>query len=124
MYTKNSIACRQLPKLHFEEHEVLWSLIRTRRLPRGFSSVITGVANHPPDADSQSMRDYIRESLIKIESRFPNRVIIIACDFNKLDLETTLRSFQLKHWLVNGLSDHLTLIMNPRFRQKQCKGKR
>ena len=87
-------------------------------------SVITGVANHPPDADSQSMRDYIRESLIKIESRFPNRVIIIACDFNKLDLETTLRSFQLKHWLVNGLSDHLTLIMNPRFRQKQCKGKR
>lgn len=151
MKIRNSIACRPLPEFQSDDHEVLWSSIRPRRLPRGFSSIVLGAVYHPPDADCQSMRDYIRDALVKIESTYPNSAVIIAGDFNKLDLKAAVRPFQLKpainfptrgentldkifttlieYYLPPvglppfGLSDHLTITMSPGLRRKQSKPK-
>lgn len=149
LFVNNFIFCRPLPDLQSEDHEVLWVLLRPSRLPRGFSNIITAVVYHPPDADCPSMREYIRSSLVEIESTFPNSAVIIAGDFNRLDLKSTAQTFQLKPVIefptrgVNtldqiftnlseyychpssappfGLSDHLTIIMNPGVRKKLYK---
>ena len=42
------------------------------------------------------MREYIRTTLEKIESSFPNSGVILAGDFNKLDLRSIVKPFQLK----------------------------
>ena len=106
---------------------------------------------HPLGADNESMRDYIGDCLTKIEASHPNCGIIIAGDFNKLDAKSTMRLFQLKHLIkfptrgantldqiftnlsdfyANvkrlppfGLSDHLTIVMPPNFREKCGKPK-
>ena len=87
------------------------------------------------------MHEYIRSFLVKIESTFANSAVIIAGDFNSLDLSATVKSFQLKPVVdfptrgantldqiftnlsefyhlpfsapLFGLLDHLTVIMNP-----------
>ncbi len=101
---------------------------------------------HPSDADCTSMRDYVQSSLEYIESSIPNPAIIIAGDFNKLDLQATVKPFQLKPVIdfptrgantldqiyTNlseyyspptsappfGLSDHLTIAMCPGTRKR------
>ena len=148
-HIKNSIISQELIELQSDEHEVLWLNVRPRRLPRGFSSIIIGVVYHPPGADNESMRDYIRDCLTKIEALHPNCGIIIAGDFNKFDAKNVTRLFHLKH-LINfptrgankldqiftnlsefyadvqrlppfGLSDHLTIVMPPKVREKSEK---
>ena len=42
------------------------------------------------------MKEYIRVSLEKVESSFPNSAMILAGYFNKLDLKPTAKAFQLK----------------------------
>ena len=143
MFIKDSIISQELTDLQSDDHEVLWLNVRPRRLPRGFSSIIIGVVYHPPGADNESMRDYIRDCLTKIEASHPNCGIIIAGYFNKLDAKSTMRLFQLKHlikfptrgantFFTNlsdfyanvkrlppfGLSDHLTIVMPPKVREK------
>ena len=148
-HIKNSIISQELIELQSDEHEVLWLNVRPRRLPRGFSSIIIGVVYHPPGADNESMRDYIRDCLTKIKALHPNCGIIIAGDFNKFDAKNVTRLFHLKH-LINfptrgankldqiftnlsefyadvqrlppfGLSDHLTIVMPPKVREKSEK---
>ena len=95
------------------------------------------------------MRDYIQSSLEHIESSFPSTVVIIAGNFNKLDLRSTVKVFKLKpvidfstrganildqiytnlseHYSPPlsappfGLSDHLSIIMCPSMRTKMHK---
>ena len=101
---------------------------------------------HPPGEDNESMHDYSRDCLVKIEAIHPNCGIIIAGDFNKLDAKSVMGLFQLKH-LINfpargantldqiftnlsefytdvkrlppfGLRDQLTIVMPPKVREK------
>ena len=125
---------------------MLWTLVRPKRLPRGFSNIVVGVVYHPPDADCSAMKEYIRVSLEKVESSFPNSAMILAGDFNKLDLKPTAKAFQLKptikfptrggntldQMFTNlseyysppvsappfGLSDHITITVSPGIREK------
>ena len=151
LYAKNSIQCKILPDLHSVNHEVLWVELRPNRLPRGFSNIIAAVIYHPPDADNTAKRDYLRSSLTTVKSKYPNSVTILAGDFNKLDFTSTAKSFQLKPIIdfptrgantldqifTNsaeyysspvsappfGLSDHLTVTVSPRIREKPSKPK-
>ena len=36
-----------------DNHEVLWVILSPRRLPRGYSNIITAVIYHPPDGNSR-----------------------------------------------------------------------
>ena len=151
MFIKESIISQELTELQSDEHEVLWLNVRPRRLPRGFSSIIIGVVYHPPGADNESMRDYIKDCLTKIEASHPNCGVIVAGDFNKHDARSALRLFQLKHLIKFptrgpneldqiftslskfyadaerlppfGLSDHLTIVIPPKVREKSGKPK-
>jgi len=151
MFIKDSIISQERTELQSDEHEVLWLDVLPRRLPRGISSIDIGVVYHPPGADNESMRDYLRDCPTKIEGLNPNCGVIFAGDFNKLEAKSTFRLFQLKH-LINfqtrgpntlyqifnnlsefyvdakrlppfGLSDHLTMAMPPKVREKSSKPK-
>ena len=147
LYAKNSIQCKILPDLHSDDHEVLWVELRPIRLPRGFSNIIAAVIYYPPDADNAAKRDYLRSSLMTVESKHPNGATILAGDFNKLDFTSAAKSFQLKPIIdfpTRGanildqiftniaeyyspcfisappfsLSDHLTVMVSPGIREK------
>jgi hypothetical protein len=85
LYVKNTIESKTLSILENHEHEVLWCILRPKRLPRGFSNIIAGVLYHPPGANNIEMKDHLKLSLEIIETRYPNSGIILAGDFNKLD---------------------------------------
>ena len=59
LYIKQPISCRLLPNLQSDDYEMLWSLLRPSRLPRGFSNIIARVAYHPLDVDCSAMRESI-----------------------------------------------------------------
>ena len=110
------------------------------RLPRGYSSIIVGVIYRPPSDNHALIRDLL-SSLTKIESEFPNCGIILAGDFNRLNINFLLKHFRLKQLvkvstsnnamldllLTNlheyycpplasppfGLSDHNTIVVTP-----------
>ena len=42
------------------------------------------------------MRDHLFQSLLLAESRFPNCALIVAVDFNQLDVKSIQRHFRLK----------------------------
>ena len=77
-------------------HEVLWIHHRPRRLPRGFSCLITATVYHPPSSDDVRFRDHLFDSLKTLESKFPNCGIIIGGDFNRADVSLIKKHFHLK----------------------------
>ena len=79
MYIKETIPFSVLDLSEVDENpvfdfEVLWAKLRPTRLPRGFSSIISGVIYHPPSAPDSKMQDYLLNS-------FSNKYII---SFEKL----------------------------------------
>ena len=46
---------KTLSVLHNEDYEVLWCILRPKRLPQGFSNIIAGVLYHPPRANNTAM---------------------------------------------------------------------
>ena len=125
------------------DHEILWVHLRPARLPRGFSCLIVAVLYHPPGVDI-NIRELLFNSLA--ESIYPNCALIIAGDFNRLDVTRLKRHFHLKQIvkastlkdaildlvLTNlhdyydkpqtlppfGLSDHSTLSVSPLVRKR------
>ena len=80
------------------DHEVLWVKLRPKRLPRGFSSLIAGVVYHShwTATYNNCIRDHLFQSLLLAESRFRNCALIVAGDFNRLDVKSIQRHFRLK----------------------------
>ena len=141
LYVKNTIESKTLPVLYKEDYEVLWCILRPKRLPRGFSNIIAGVLYHPPGANNIAMKEHLKSSLEIIETHYPNSGIVLAGDFNQLDFKSTAKLFNLKP-AINfptrgtntldqiftnlknfynpaesgppfGLSDHVTITMIP-----------
>ena len=130
------------------DHEVLWVQLTPSRLPRGFSSIVAAVVYHPHWTlpENNSMRDHLFQSLALVESKYPNSALIVAGDFNRLDITSIKKHFRLKQIvkkptrknaildlvLTNlhqfyddpctfppfGLSDHHTVTVAPRIRDK------
>jgi hypothetical protein len=102
------------------------------------------VVYRPPGTDGKSISDHLFQSLLLAESQYPNCGIIVAGDFNKLDVSYIQRHFKLKQLvkaptrgqatldliLINlselysqpeitspfGLSDHNTVSVVPKVR--------
>ena len=102
---------------------------------------LVGILYHPPGGDDKLIRDHLFQTLSSIESNYPNSGIILAGDFNRLNISRILKQFCLKQLvkvpirndaildlvLTNlhdhycspeslppfGLSDHNTLIVQP-----------
>ena len=79
-----------------ENHEILWLHLRPKRLPRGFSSLIVAVIHHPhwTTDENDYMREHLFQSLVRAESTYPNCAIIIAGDFNRLNISTIKKHFR------------------------------
>ena len=148
LYVKeNGSRFKQLQELSCcDDHEVLWVQLRPNRLPRGFSSLIVAVVYHPhwAETENSSMREHLFRSLSLAESKFPNCALIVAGDFNRLDIKSLKKHFRLKqivkkptrkdaildliltnlhdfyddprHFPPFGLSDHNTIAAEPRTR--------
>lgn len=99
MYVKESIYCKILSDFYHIDHEVLWAYLRPKRLPRGFSNVIIAVVYQPPTANDVEMKEYLIQSLERLEAEYPNRAVFLAGDFNKTLLplvKSAVKYFQLK----------------------------
>lgn len=151
VYSKESIKVHHLTELECPNLEVLWSFIRPFRLPRGLLCIINATVYHPTNGDDNILLDHLRNSLIIIGGCYPGSGIIIAGDFNHLNIKQLCYEFNLKQ-LVNvptrgsnildlvltnlhgyykknslqiyppfGLSDHLSLVIQPA--ERQPKGK-
>ena len=146
LYIGNHIQCEILSCLN-EDREVLWAMLRPKRLPRGYSCIIIGVVYHPPDANNNDMLVYLRTSMEYVEANYTNYGIILLGDFNKLDFKRDAKCFQLKpivkfptrgsntldQIFTNlqefycspvpgppfGLSDHITVIIFPAIRKRR-----
>lgn len=96
LYSKESTKIKVLDQFDETDLEVLWVHTRPRRLPRGIPCIVTGTVYHPPGANNNIMTEHLANSLIEIEGQFPGCGIIIAGDFNKLNVKVLERQFQLK----------------------------
>ena len=145
MYLRDSIRFTLLKEVMDRNFEVLWVQVRPYRLPRGVQSIVVGTVYHPPAAQDSLMINYLYESISAIEVKYPDCGIIIAGDFNKLNIARIKNGFGLKQIvqfptrgqsvldlvLTNsaslydapkkippfGLSDHYCVMVHPNRRQ-------
>ena len=64
---------------------------------------------HPPSANDKTMEDYLLNCLQTIESKFTNSSIIIAGDFNRLNISNICRHFNLKQIVKFPTRNNVTL---------------
>ena len=76
-----------------QDHEIFWLKLNPKRLPRGYSCLIVTVVYHPPGADSQLITNHLFQSLSAAEPTFPNCGLIVAGDFNHLNVGSLQRHF-------------------------------
>ena len=95
-FIKDSVEGKTMLDLHDDDYEILWLLLRQKRLPRGFSNIVVAVIYHPPTADNTTMRDHLKNSLESVEADYPHSAVITAGDFNKLDFRIPAKCFQPK----------------------------
>ena len=75
---------------------MLWAKLRPARLPRGCNSIVVGTLYHLPSASDHATMEYLIKCLSTIESCYPNCGILIAGDFNRLQITRLRNNFQLK----------------------------
>ena len=119
-----------------DKHEILWLYLRPILLPRGFSCIIVAVLYHPPGSDQDSILDHLFLSLRLAKSCYPNCGLIVAGDFNRLNVKDLQKHFRLTQIVKKptckdaildyynapqilppfGLSDHNTILVSPKKR--------
>ena len=62
LYIKNSYSISVLDVPNEHECEVLWAIINSRRLPRGYAKLVIGVLYHPPGANKSLMLEHLQSS--------------------------------------------------------------
>ena len=85
----------RLTDLEYPEHEEMWLLYRTPRMPRCTTHILIGLAYHPPNGDNYACSIYIIETLDSVLKRHPSAETILLSDFNKL-YDRSLISFPLR----------------------------
>ena len=113
LFSRESIKIEVINQYDDTNQEVLWVLTRPSRHPRGIPCIITGTVYHPPSANNNSMIEHLSNSLTEIEGQFPGCGIIIAGDFNQLDIKVFAHQFQLKqlvHFSTRG-NNKLDLVL-------------
>ena len=100
VYVQNQIKVEILSNLISPSFEVLWLKLRTRKLPRGISSIVLAAIYHPPGTDNLAMIDYLIDCLTRAEAMHSNCGINLMGDLNILRTSSISRLFKLKQ-LVN-----------------------
>ena len=96
VYVNDQLPVVHLKELSYPEVESLWLLIKPRRLPRGFNSIILAAIYHPPQSDDRALLTHLIESLDSMLTSYPASAIIIAGDFNQFRHSQLCNSFSLK----------------------------
>jgi len=86
MYIKDLINFKVLVDLQDPSFEMLWAKLNPARLPRGCNSFVVGTLYHPRSASDPAVMEYLIKCLSTIESCYPNCGILIAGDFNRLQI--------------------------------------
>ena len=95
-YINDGIEFKWLTEIESDHHEVLWVEIKPKRLPRKINKLICRVLYRPPLSNDKHMKCYLFSSLQKIESNHPNCGIVLAGDFNQLNIANICRHYGLK----------------------------
>lgn len=148
-YVNSSIPVDCMSNLEEEGKEVLWLVLKPPRTPRPFSSIIVAVVYYPPGQvreREKEMIDYISNGIDDLLHDRPSSGIVIAGDFNNLNLSPLCSRFGLRktvtaptrgrntldqiitnmydlfdsayHLPPIGRSDHQCILLNPKVRQK------
>ncbi len=96
LYIKNSYSISVLDVPNEHECEVLWAVINSRRLQRGYAKLVIGVLYHSLGANKSLMLEHLQSSLEIMETKYPNCGILLTGDFNKLPTQQLTRHFHLK----------------------------
>ena len=75
----------------------------------GFAGLLCAVVYRPPGSDGQSLSNHLFESLAIAEANFPNYGVIIAWDFNRLNVSNLTRHFKLKQLVKSPTRGHAIL---------------
>ena len=86
VYIKDTINFTVLDDLQDPSFKMLWAKLRPARLPSGCTSIVVGMLYHPPSASDPAIMEYLIKCLSSIESCYPNCGILIAGDFNRLQI--------------------------------------
>ena len=81
---------------------MLWARLRPARLPRGCNSIVVGTLYHLPSASDPAIMEYLIKCLSTIASCYPNCSILIAWDFNRLQITRLRNNFQMVHFPTRG----------------------
>jgi hypothetical protein len=87
VFASNNIKFNRLTDLEDDNFEVLWVHTRPSRLPRSFHCLVVATVYHPPSSNNKDMLQYLTRSVSEVEGRFPGCGIIIAGDFNNLNIK-------------------------------------
>ena len=88
-YVHHSIPVSRLTTAEEDDKEVLWLLLKAPRTPRPFSSIIVAIVYYPPGQSAEcgiDMIEYFTRNLDNLLCDRPSSAIVIAGDFNKLNL--------------------------------------
>ena len=108
----NFIKYNILEERHVPDYEILWIRVSPTRLLQGFSSIIISTVYRPPSADNKSMLEYQFKPLTEIEGQYPNYGLLLAGDFNHLDIRSLVRHFKVKLLVHLPMRNDQTLDLN------------
>ena len=84
-----------LDDLEDPSFEMFWAKLRPAGLLRGCNSIVVGTLYHPWSATDPAIMEYLMKCSSTIESCYPNCAILIAGDFNRLQITRLRNNFQL-----------------------------
>ena len=111
-YVHQSIPVSRLTTAEEDDKEVLWLLLSPPRTPRPFSSVIIAIVYYPPGQNAEcgtDMIEYLTRNLDRLLYDRPSSAIVIAGDFNKLNLTRLCNRFNLKKSILAPTRGNNTL---------------
>ena len=111
-YVHQSIPASRLTTAEEDDKEVLWLLLSPPRTPRPFSSVIIAIVYYPPGQNAEcgtDMIEYLTRNLDRLLYDRPSSAIVIAGDFNKLNLTRLCNRFNLKKSILAPTRGNNTL---------------
>lgn len=148
-YIKSDLKSKRIATLEDKDKEVLWLRLYPTRIPRPHSCIIGAGVYFPPGknaAEEKDMTNYLTQCLDKLLQETPSSGILLAGDFNHLDLSCLCRRFSLRkgvhaptrgdnvldqiltnmsdlfdsviHLPPLGRSDHQCLLMQPKMQVK------
>lgn len=111
-YIQNDLHSKRLLHLEDDEKEVLWLKLLPKRLPRPFSCMAVAGIYFPPGntvAEGRDMIDYLTQCLDTLLRENPSAGILLAGDFNQLDLKNLCRNFSLRKLVLGPTRGKNTL---------------